>query len=310
MDLTRPVAYRGYALNTVDTNDAGVLQGCQINRVDYHAIDSVGYREKRSLSDGMDASDVYLGGRYVRLNGTLYGANRGDFFDRLEDLRACLLATAAFADFPSGYGYLPLTFEDASNDEVTWPTGYIAKQINARPLNTPAFAIDRDHIGGDEDRGMAVDWGCDLEAIDPRIYLQSINTTYFDATGTHASGSGAVVNRGPYPAPLNALIYVPSTVTQDRIVTLTAFGTVTKLTVPASSNNRTLRYNGALKVVTLEENGVEVLRMDLLDFPGALSHPLVPNGSSPYSWECRRSSDNSLNNIHASSRFWFQEAWV
>jgi hypothetical protein len=308
MDLTRPVVYRSFDLNTVSTDDAGVLQGCQINRVDYHAIDSVGYREKKALSDGMEASDVFLGGRYVRLSGTLYGANRGDFFDRLEDLRACLLATAAYGESPITYGYLPLTFEDATADVVTWPTGYIAKEMNVRPLNTPQHAIDRDHIGGDEDRGMAVDWACDLEAIDPRIYLQALTTTYFNAAGNTSSGSGTVVNRGPYPTPLDALIYVPST-QDDIVVTLTAFGTVTTLTVPDSPNNRTLRYNGQLKVVTLEEQGVETIRMDLLAFPGALSHPLVPHGSQPYSWTCKNIAGTNKN-INAASRFWFQEAWT
>jgi len=307
MDLTQAVTYRGYNLNNAVVA-AGIITGSQIDTIDYSNIASVGYREKRSLSDGLDASDVYLGARYIHLAGTIYGATREDVFDVLQDLRAALLATAALAESPTTLGYMPLAFSEPTADHVTWPTGFIAKQMYARPFNTPAIRIDRDHIGGDANRGFSVQWSVDMEARDPRIYLQTLNQTYFNAAGNTSSGSGSVTNRGPYPAPLDILIFVPAG-TADRVVTLTAFGTVTKITVPSSPNDRTARYDGSEKILTLEEQGVQTLRMDLLEFPGALTHPLVPTGVSSYSWTCKNIAGTNAN-INASSRFWFAEAWV
>lgn len=308
MDLTRPVTYRDFDLNDASVGDGGRISGCQIDDVDFAGIDSVGYREKRSLSDGLDASDVFLGGRYVHLKGTLYGVSRAELFDLLADLRACFLPTAAYAESPSSYGYMPLAFEDPTEDTVTWTEGFITKQIYVRPFTTVHFTINRDHVGGSADMGFSIPWDVVLEARDPRIYYQSLRTTYFDAAGSTSSGSGSVTNRGPYPAPLNILIYVPAG-QADRVVELTAFGSVTKITVPNSANARIARYNGEEKYLTLEELSVETLRMDLLEFTGALDHPLVPSGPQSYSWTCKTIAGANAN-IHADSRFWFAEAWI
>lgn len=308
MDLTRPISYRNFDLNNAALS-GGIITGCQIDRVDYPPVEAVGYREKRSLSDGIDVSDVFLGGRNVILSGKLYGSTRGDFYDRLEDLRACFLPTAAYAESPAEYGYLPLLFDEPTADTVTWPTGFITKMIRVRPLATPHIVLDRDRLGGDTDLGFSCEWSVALEARDPRIYYQDDVTTYFNANGNTSSGSGSVTNRGPYPAPLNILVAVPGGANTDRVLTLTAFGTVVKITVPTSSNDRIARYNGVEKYLTLEEQGVETLRMDLLTFPGALSHPLVPSGANSYSWTYKDTGGVNKN-INGDSRFWFEEAWA
>lgn len=310
MDLTRPVAYRGFQLNTPINPGGGLpLDGCQLDDVDYHEVAAYGYREKRSLSDGLDASDVFLGARTVRLAGTLYGQSHGDLFDTLAELRAALLPTSAFSESPGDLGYLPLTFEEATLDLTNYSTGYISKMMRVRAMGTPRFAVVRDHVGGVSQYGLSIKWEVVMEAKDPRIYFQTPVEKFFNNTGGSNSGAGTVANKGAYPSPLMIEIHVASA-HADRVVTLTGFGSVIEITVPGpSGTERVARYNGVEKYLTLEEAGTEVLRMDLLEFPSGLQHPLVPPGTSSYSWNSKK-IDGTNQNVHASSRFWFWEAWA
>jgi hypothetical protein len=307
VDLTRPVTYRNADLNDA-TLTGGLIAGCQIDEIEYYAVDAVGYREKRSASDGLDASDVYLGGRTIRMRGTLYGGTRPGLFDRLTVLRTAFLPTAAYAESPGDLGYLPLRFEVPTANVVSWPTGYIPQMIRARGLGSLRWTIIRDHIGGALDKGYAVDWEQFLEARDPRILAQDETIKYFSSSGSFSSGGGTITNRGAYPTPINILIFVPAADGQ-RKVTLTIGGSSIQITVPNSTQDLTARYNGTEKTLTLEEQGTETLRMDLLAFPAGLQHPLVPASSSSYTWECRDGS-NVLTSINAESRFWFWEAWA
>lgn len=309
MDLTKAVSYRGLDLNSVSFSAGLPISGIAIDAVDYHAVEAVGYREKRSLADGLDASDVFLGGRTLRMRGSLYGLTRGDLYDHLHALRAALSPTAAYAESPSDYGYLPLNFEAPTADTINHPLGYIPQMILARPLTVPEFVIVRDHIGGESSLGVSISWSVALEAKDPRIYAQSEVSTFFDAAGTATSGSGSVVNKGAYPAPLMMLVYVPASVTFLRTLTFTAFGAEVAITLPDSTHARTARYNGVEKTLHLEESGVESLRMDLLSLSGADNHPLVPSGSSAYSWIYRNVNDTPVA-VNALSRFWFWPSWV
>ncbi len=310
MDLTRPVTYRNFEVNTpVNAGGNTPLDGCQIDDVDFHPIDGYGYREKRSQSDGLDASDVFLGGRTVRLAGTLYGKTRGDLFDTLSEFRAAFSPTAAFAEGPGDLGYLPLNFEDATLDEENYPTGYIPKMMRMRPLGTPRTTIVRDKIGGVDRFGFSIGWEVMMEARDPRIYAQSPVEVFLNPAGGTSSGSGTVINRGAYPAPLKVEMFVSSS-GADRVIELTAFGSVVKLTVPGpSGTDRVLRYDGVEKWAVLEEEGTEVLRMDLLDFPAGLQHPLVPAGESSYSWTSKDIAGDAKN-VNALTRFFFWEAWA
>jgi len=310
MDLTRPVTYRNFELNT-PVNEGGntPIDGCQIDDVDFTPIDGYGYREKRSQSDGLDASDVFLGGRTVRLAGTLYGKTRGDLFDTLAEFRAALSPTAAFAEGPGDLGYLPLNFEDATLDLTNYPEGFIEKMMRMRPLGTPRTHISRDKVGGVSNFGFSISWDVMMEARDPRIYAQSPVEVFFDATGNTNAGSGTVINRGAYPAPLKVEMFVGSG-SADRVIELTAFGSVVKLTVPGpSGTDRVLRYDGVEKWAVLEEEGVEVLRMDLLEFPSGLQHPLVPAGQSSFSWTSKDIA-GVTKLVNSQSRFFFWEAWA
>lgn len=306
MDLTRPVSYRNFNLNTPAVND--IVTGCQIDRADFAGVESVGYREKRSASDGLDASDVYLGGRTITLTGVLYAANRAQLFDLLAEFRAALSPTGAYLESPGDLGYLPLNFDAPTEDVSNWPNAFIPQMLRARPYGTPQHLIRRDHIGGESTYGLSIDWSAVMEARDPRIYAQDEVITFFDASGVATSGSGTVLNRGAYPAPLMIEVFVPSTTTGQRVITLTAFGNVLTITVPASSNDRTARYNGVEKTLHVEELGVEVLRMDLLDLSTTAQHPTVPAGSSAYSWTCTDGTNPAA--VSSQSQFWFWEAWI
>jgi hypothetical protein len=310
MDLNRPVAYRNFQLNTPLNPGSGVpLDGCQLDRVEYYQVDAFGYREKRSMSDGLDASDVYLGARTVRLQGTLYAQSAGDLYDTMAQFRAAMLPTAAFAEAPGDFGYMPLTFEEATLDEINYPSGFIPKMMRVRALGTPRFVYMRDKVGGDSSFGYSVEWDIVFEAKDPRIYYQTATTVFFDATGTTNSGSGTVINRGAYPAPLKIEIFVPSA-NDDRVVELTAFGSKVKITVPGpTGTDRTARYDGVEKYLTLQSGGVEVLRMDLLEFPSGLQHPLVPPGSSGFSWTSTNIA-GATRTINGLSKFFFWPAWA
>lgn len=309
MDLTRPVAYRLFPLNTTSKDNDVPIDGCQIDSVDYSPVEAYGYREKRSGSDGLDASDVFLGARIVRLSGTLYGKSLGDLYDTLSQFRAALLPTSAFTESPGDLGYLPLTFEESTLDLARFPTGYITKMMKVRAMNTPRVSMVRDHVGGVSRYGYSITWDVQMEAIDPRIYFQTPITTYFNAAANTSSGAGTVTNRGSYPAPLMIEMDVASA-SADRVITLTAFGSVTKITVPGpSGTTRVARYSGIEKYLTLDDNGTEVLRMDLLEFPSGLQHPLVPPGDSAFSWTSKK-IDGTNQNVNALSRFWFWEAWA
>lgn len=309
MDLTRPVTYRNFEINTPLKEGTNTpIDGCQIDDVRFYPVDGYGYREKRSQSDGLDASDVFLGGRTVRFQGTLYGKTRGDLFDTLAEFRAAFSPTAAFAEGPGDLGYLPLNFEDATLDLENYPTGFIEKMMRMRPLGTPETNIVRDRVGGVDQFGYSIGWVAMMEARDPRIYAQSPVEVFFDATGSTNAGSGTVINRGAYPAPLKVEMFV-SSAGADRVIELTAFGSVVKLTVPGpSGTDRVLRYDGVEKWAVLEEEGSENLRMDLLDFPAGLQHPLVPAGESSFSWTSKDIGGDTKN-VNALSRFFFWEAW-
>ena len=308
MDLTQPITYRNHDINDVHA-EGDLLAGNQVTMVNYYGVEAVGYREKRSATDGMDASDVYLGGRTIRLTGTLYGVSLGDLYDRKALFVAAMLPTSAYAESPGDYGYLPLEFQVPTLDEENWLDLYIPQMIRARSLGSPSWLIDRDRVGGIDSRGYALDWEHFMEARDPRIYGQSEKITYLSPGGNTSSGTGSILNRGIYPTPINLLMYVPGSTNAERRLTLTVGGSQVKITLPASAQDQIARYNGQEKTLHVESQGVEVLRMDLLEFPAGIEHPLIAAGPSSYSWELRNAS-NVLVSSNAATRFWFWEAWA
>ncbi len=298
MDVTRPVTYRGLNLN--DAAIAGSrenITGIAVEAMDYSAITGYGYTEKRSNSDGFDACDIFLGKRDVRLTGTIYGRSRADLFDRKAAMVAAFTPTLAYAESPIDYGYLPLVFEEPTLDTDNWPTGYIEKMMRVRARATPDYAITRDATGGITERGLAIPYRVEMEARDPRIYAATPQQFFFDANPSPIF----LPNRGQYPSPFR--VVWPSNGTAKEVLTLIGLDTSITLTIPALASPRTLYYDGVEKYCTLEVDGQESLRMDLLDFAQGTTHAEVPPGGDSIAW----THDGTINPA-AYLLYW--EAWA
>ena len=275
-DLAASVTYRTFDLNDAARNAPnGPFVGCLLESVPWPSVRAVGYTEKRAHGDGNDAGrDVYLGPRRFALRGTIYGASRGDTFDRLVALIATLTPTLAFDDDDEEKGYLPLAFSQPTVDTDNFPTGTKNLYINVRPLGTPSFNWDRDRTGGDADEGFGVPWTCDVEAKDPRIYVE---------TGVSATlgASGDLDNRGTYRAPITITIFAPV----GTLATVRFVGAGTDMTITlanTSTEEQTIVWDGEKEQLLRTVSAVTTVRMDLVAFDAATTHPIVPPGGGSY----------------------------
>ena len=280
MDLSRAVMYRGLNLNGCAQIAQGQrLYGSLLGSVQMGNVPGVGWTEKRSLGDGNDASDVFLGARRIFLTGHLYGRSRAEMFDFQQVLVTALSPTAAYNATPADFGYNPLYYsvptEDTAYDEDINGDRLRVLYVLVRPLATPTVDINRDASGGQDDLGSGIAWSSVLEAKDPRIYVFPDREVSLDGTD-----SGTFVNRGDYPAPLNFLLVAPAGA--GGTFTFVGAGTNMHIDIPAATVQQVFRYDGYLHVLTVETNGVEVLRMDLLTFVNETTHPVVQSGSSEW----------------------------
>lgn len=363
MDTTRDIIFRGFKLN--DSNiqaslEAGNgiddgLSGSVVDNVHPTDTDIVQFVEKRSLEDGMDVGDVYLGGRRVRITGTLYGKSRPALFDLLQSFRRAMSPTLAQREDPPNKGYAPLYYAVPTLNPDFMPAGAIALQVKAMARGYD-YVIDRDGQGGEDLDAIAIPWQAVFYLRDPRqlselpvdvtfpatveadataattdiitssghglavgdrIYFTSLtggtglslNTAYYVRTVTATTfkvattnsdatvrditvaytamkwtrvftQAGTLTNRGDYHATLN---FVFSVGPQAGTITMSVGGSNLTITLPASAGNRTVRYSGGDKVLTILEDVTELLRMDVLSFQNKTTHPLITGGPSPYS---------------------------
>ncbi|HET7070155.1 MAG TPA: hypothetical protein VFI40_04980 [Nocardioides sp.] len=306
MDLTRDVVYRNFTLNDSEvasnvTAPSGIgrgITGCVIDTADLSDVDVVQFLEKRSAQDGMDAGDVFLGARRLRMAGTLYAVTRALLFDQIRALKSALSPTLAQRESPDDKGYLPIYYSEPTNDIENFPEGVIELRALVMPRAIQVI-LDRDKMGGSDSDALAVPWQATLLMKDPRI--MSAEPWDHDFTVDVTADADDFLNRGNYHAPLNMLLVVGSAAGS---ISVTAGGSVFTITVPASTGDRTIRYNGEDKALTVEEAGVKSLRMDLLTFLNSTTHPLVPGGTSPYSITFTTSTPKT------GSHMWFWESWA
>jgi hypothetical protein len=121
--------------------------------------------------------------------------------------------------------------------------------------------------------------------------------------------TGGLTNRGNYPAPLNFIIVMPASAAGSYVFTWAGVGSSFTVAIPAGSIERTIRVDSIEKVVTLEQNAVETLRMDLVTFSGNSTYPKVPptpegESAAGFTWSCNGPLDG------AKARLWYNEAWV
>jgi hypothetical protein len=290
--LDAPVTYNGTDLNTIEMMGNGVRRGCMLEEFDYGRAQGMGYTEKRSQDDGLDASDVFLGARYINLTGTVYGENPGDTFDRLQAVRSALTPTVAYDVGQPDYGYIPLQFSMPTNDtafESPGSPGVYVKELEfrARPVGQPQFSIRRDMgalpgggMQGDSslgEKGGAIQWRATLECKDPRMYVRPDIWVPFTTPQTGVP----IYNRGDYPAPLNVLLGVTSSSANSGIE-IDVGGSTLKIALPSLAN-AVVRYSGELKVLTVDTGGIDTLRMDLLTLGTNQQHPKVMPTSPTHS---------------------------
>jgi len=101
-DLNNSFSFRNFALNTVSKTTSG-LSGCQIESIDHSEVEIRQFTEPLALKNGIDVGGVWLGGRHVRITGTIYGTSRSAAFASLASLEAVMLpeeGTFGYYDFP------------------------------------------------------------------------------------------------------------------------------------------------------------------------------------------------------------------
>lgn len=188
MDTTRNIIYRDFYLNEEDLLDNIVpgagegtgIAGCAVDSFDLSDVDVHQFTEKRAQGDGNDAGDVHLGGRRIRMAGTLYGVSRNDLYDRFWNMRAALNPVLAQREEPLDYGYRPLYFYTPTLRTDQYPTGFIDLQVRAMPRVLSAV-FDRDAQGGEDTSALALPWQATFICKDPAILSASPQDTDFTA---------------------------------------------------------------------------------------------------------------------------------
>jgi hypothetical protein len=113
--------------------------------------------------------------------------------------------------------------------------------------------------------------------------------------------SGTASNRGNYLSSVNGLWVVGAS---SGTINGTIGDSTFVVTIPASTGARTIRFKGADKVLTLEENSSEVPRMDLITFSNDTTWPLIDPGDSAYSI-----TFHGLG-VSSSSHTWYYEQYA
>jgi hypothetical protein len=119
--------------------------------------------------------------------------------------------------------------------------------------------------------------------------------------------SGNLRNRGNYLAVVNALWEVGA---GAGSISATVGDSVFTITVPSSTGTRILRLNGDKNVFTVQEDGgTEETRMDLIDFTGDTTYPLIdPTPDTDLTGDAWSFTTHGLTQT-ANSHWWFYEAY-
>lgn len=186
MDLTRSVVFRGLDINSVSrggptlltyssdsvtyggdlvTYGAGMAlglpaSGCMTETADISDIPTVEFAERVRVHDGYNVLEGYRGNWVVHLSGSLFGATRGDLFDRLQNLRRVMSPDTALRDSPSTKGFLPLTYREPHD-----LTALTVTTLQCRPMGLQWKADEGTaaKVPGREDyTALALRWTVDL----------------------------------------------------------------------------------------------------------------------------------------------------
>lgn len=311
MDLTRDVRYgreRPFSFNTVEQEDGSSVQsGVVIKRVEYGDLEVVGYTEKRSLDDGNDAADVFLGRRRVTLTGEVYGATKGELFDRLREMRFAINPRLAYDETPGDKGYLPLAYFEPTAELATYPTGLIQLMLLCHSIGGVNTNFDRDKQGGADTDPLTAPYQVSFEAVDPRVYLLDRAEEVLEGD----SGTLTLTNRGGHPATVNLILVHTASPTHAFEFTINIGGLPVTLTFPIGDGTQVLRFDGLKKVVTMQQDDVEVLAMSTLDLES--EWPTIPRGETSATWSLVRDdaveSGTGSGILRSTSRLWYRETF-
>jgi hypothetical protein len=240
MDTTRDILYRGYYLNLSTIADGALpdgpaqgLSGCVVDDFDPDDLDVIQFMEKRAEADGMDVGNPFLGGRRIRMAGTVYGQSRALAYDEMMTLRAILNPVLAQREIPDDHGFLPLYFSIPTNDTANFPSG--ARDMRALVMpKTFHCPINRDEHGGVDTDQLAFNWSAVFVMRDPQFEGETAQTvTFADTTTSPTTYTGTFLNRGTYVSPLNLIFRVGS---EAGTIAISAGGSIATVTIPVSTD--------------------------------------------------------------------------
>lgn len=174
------------------------IAGSVIDDFDPDDVDVVQFAEKRAEADGMDVGTPFLGGRRIRLAGTVYGKTRALCYDALMQLRAALNPVLAAREIPGDKGYLPMYFAIPTNDIANFPAGAISMRALVMPKAFRA-PINRDQHGGEDSDALAFPWSAVLVMRDPQFEGETPQDFPFTdtvvVTGATATAATDLINK-------------------------------------------------------------------------------------------------------------------
>jgi hypothetical protein len=117
-----------------------------------------------------------------------------------------------------------------------------------------------------------------------------------------STASGSWTNRGLYLGTFNAVIEVGA---GAGTIVATVGDSAFTVTVPASVGNRIIRIKGTDKMLTFEEDDIELPVMSNIAFDSDTTYPLIDPGDTPYSI-----TFHGMSGIVAGSHMWFYEQYA
>lgn len=174
MDLSAPISYNGLTISGLTQTAGGKpSSGMVIENIDISDVDVDAYLEKRALHDGLNATDIYLGGRRVSIDAGIYGSTKAHGWDQLQAFVRAFNPRIAYNDNSGALGFANFDFRQPTTSTATWAAGYIPLRMGLRPLRPVRYSVSRAaSIGGDAD-GVSFRANALLIAKDPRKYVQT-----------------------------------------------------------------------------------------------------------------------------------------
>lgn len=205
--FSQPITYNGLTINSGQGlsigagSVGGLTSGHLINSMQFSDITTQEYLQKRALQDGFFAADVYLGGRTVTIDASIYGTSRAQTYDLLQAWTGAFSPRIAYNADTANVGFLPFTFYQPTDnitvwDRPTYPKG-IPMQVYLRPMKPVHYDLVNNG-GPDPKRGWSIRTLTTLFARDPRKYLQTQQTNQLISAGS--ASNNILTYRGDYPS--------------------------------------------------------------------------------------------------------------